>query len=77
MLYDGRATDALDKRPDCNICGEPAVVDGKMVGGSWGYMCEIHFILSGRGLGAGVGQILLCGDERDALLKQNLEQATS
>lgn len=76
MLYNGRATDVLSTRPRCDLCRllgthTLAVVDGNTLGGKWGYMCEGHFASNGIGLGEGVGQVLLCGDDMDDQLKRN------
>jgi hypothetical protein len=65
MLYDGRATDALDKRPGCSFCTDEAVIDGATKMGPWGYLCGLHFILVGVGIGVGKGQYLLVGDALD------------
>jgi hypothetical protein len=77
MLFDGKATDNLTTRPECDICksqgaivGLPAIVDGHVIGvSSWAYMCDTHFCAHGQGLGLGVGQVLLCGDTQDEQLK--------
>jgi len=68
MLYDGRATDALDRRPSCSMCGaeRSAVADAKTMQGPWGYLCMGCFVQNAYGLGIGRGQFLLCGDEIDA-----------
>ncbi|MDA4132375.1 MAG: hypothetical protein OK454_04525 [Thaumarchaeota archaeon] len=68
MKFDGRATDALTERPACDLCGEPAIVDGATQGGPWGYLCAAHFGERGVGLGLGLGQILLCQDDFDPVL---------
>ena len=74
MLYDGRATDALRKRPTCNFCDKLAVVDAMINAGLWAYLCPIHYLEHGIGLGIGRGQVLLCGDSMDAdLIRATLE----
>jgi len=73
MLYDNRATDLLKERPECDICELPAAVDGKTRRGPWAYMCTEHYDRLGSGLGAGRGQVLLCGDEHDAALVELFE----
>lgn len=72
MLYENKATDVLDARPTCDVCmskvdvpARRAIADGKTTMGPWAYMCEDHFTALGTGLGLGVGQIILCGDELD------------
>lgn len=77
MLHNDRATDILSQRPNCSFCGlppVPATVDGKTTLGPWAYMCENHFDKVGVGLGMGLGQVLLCSDDRDEhlLVKYNL-----
>jgi hypothetical protein len=68
MLYQGKATNSLSQRPDCDFCGLLAAVDGKTVHGPWGYMCYEHHGRWGAGLGVGKGQVLLCDDDLDATL---------
>ena len=77
MLFSGKATDALDARPSCDICKQaivpqttPAIADGKTTQGPWGYLCARHFDQMGVGLGEGRGQVLICGDELDFDLLQ-------
>jgi len=52
--------------PSCSIrgCSRDAVVDGRTVYGSWGYMCYLHFMDLGVGLGVGKGQVLILDSER-------------
>jgi hypothetical protein len=50
--------------PDCDICKgngvkTPAEFDGATAMGPWAYMCLIHFMAFGRGLGTGRGQKLI------------------
>lgn len=78
MLYNNKATDQKRPRPNCDMCpnDNKAVVDGKTrMGGTWAYMCIVHFSEVGIGLGLGLGQVLLCDDELDAPLRAryNLE----
>lgn len=72
MLYNNRATDQKRPRPKCDMCpdnaqspAQPAAVDGKTDFGPWAYMCLDHHDKHGRGLGMGVGQVLLCDDDLD------------
>lgn len=80
MLYDGKATESLSKRPGCDLCAaqgriRAAIVDGVAMG-HWGYLCGEHFEKYGVGLGTGRGQVLLCGDDMDHdLIVQYLEPA--
>lgn len=71
----GKWTANLDQRPSCALCEHPAIADAATVQGPWGYLCQRHFDMYGRGLGTGVGQVLLCGDEVDDRLiaKYNLQ----
>lgn len=76
MLFDGKATDALSERPNCDICSQqgydvPAAVDAATSMGPWANMCLHHMQQYGYGLGEGRGQVLLCGDEMDATLKRH------
>lgn len=60
MKYDDTATEALDTRPQCDVCqGRPAAVDGRTVHGPWAYMCVPCHEAIGVGLGMGKGQRLL------------------
>ena len=69
MLFNGKATDALKVRPYCDLCDDAlAVVDCASFSGPWGYMCDSCFHRHGRGLGEGVGQVLLCSDDLDKKL---------
>lgn len=72
MKYNDRATENKKPRPDCDLCQDSpksaAAVDGKTRYGPWGYMCLLHHRIDGLGLGLGKGQVLLCGDDSDALL---------
>jgi hypothetical protein len=75
MLYNDRATDRIKVRPNCYFCEAegssepvPAEVDAATTMGSWTYMCGNHFVAFGHGLGRGVGQVLLCGDQHDGRL---------
>jgi hypothetical protein len=60
----GTVTDVLTKRPKCDLCGEPAAVDGATIHGPWAYMCPGHFHILGVGLGEGRGQIIEVAGER-------------
>jgi hypothetical protein len=72
MLYNNRATNHLIRRPNCDMCPPgiwmPAEVDGETNLGPWAYMCRGHFDSHGLGLGIGVGQVLLCDDDKDTEL---------
>lgn len=70
--FEGRATDVLKERPDCDLCKEPAIVDGATDPGPWAYMCAVHYLMLGKGLGLGIGQVLLCEDELDQPLIRTL-----
>jgi hypothetical protein len=56
--------------PPCDICKHqykrdtPAYADASMIraGGSWAYLCKVHFAMMGCRLGLGVGQELVLGD---------------
>jgi hypothetical protein len=55
----------MTELPKCSFCGNVAGYDGKTTqGGQWGYMCEDHFRLCGRGLGTGIGQRLVLRVEK-------------
>lgn len=72
MLYGGKATMNLGRRPTCQMCENgttPAAVDAKTRMGPWAYMCTNHHAEVGVGLGNGVGQVLLCNDRHDAALR--------
>jgi len=72
MLFNDKATDQKKPRPNCDMCNkdtDKAAVDGKTQMGPWAYMCVYHHEDVGLGLGMGIGQVLLCGDELDELLK--------
>ena len=43
----------------CDICGEPALYDGRTKTGAWAYMCHKCMSLHGVGLGTGKGQRLI------------------
>lgn len=75
MLYNGCATDALDKRPTCNMCSHEAIADAKTKMGPWAYLCTIHYLEHADGLGEGRGQYLLCGDDADEILIRLLGMA--
>jgi hypothetical protein len=53
--------------PDCDYCETegvyyrvlPAYVDGATKKGPWAYMCKMHFVAYGTGLGLGRGQRLI------------------
>jgi hypothetical protein len=53
----------VPKLPACDVCGEPAAVDGKTVHGPWAYLCPKHFRVLGVGLGLGKGQVLVLESE--------------
>jgi len=48
----------VGKIPQCDLCSQPASVDGKTIHGPWAYMCTKHFRAIGVGLGLGRGQQL-------------------
>lgn len=76
MLYDGRATNVVRERPGCDVmgCKDDAAVDAATTGGSWGYFCTLHHSdLCARRLGMGAGQVLLCGDDYDAELREHYD----
>lgn len=61
----------MDEIPNCNYPHgpdqtEPAEYDGKTTDGPWAYMCEVHFVLHGTGLGLGRG--------RKLVLRQSIEE---
>lgn len=75
MKFNGMATDNLASRPPCDICAASGVeslaaVDGATDQGPWAYMCTDCHYVHGKGLGEGVGQVLLCGDEMDTELRK-------
>jgi hypothetical protein len=76
MLYNGQATNSITPRPRCDMCNmdgksELAIADASTRSGPWAYLCDSCFHRHANGLGVGVGQILLCGDEKDAgLIRQ-------
>jgi hypothetical protein len=53
------------KFPKCEFCNLEAHYDGTTILGPWGYMCEAHFRLYGRGLGVGIGQKLTLIDKKE------------
>jgi len=67
----------LHKRPVCSFCSDPAIVDGKVKDGKWGYMCLSHYLDKGTGLGMGKGSLILVGEgtveEAQACIKYFLE----
>lgn len=52
---------------DWDNCEVPAIVDGSTARG-WAYLCPLHFVQHGQGLGLGLGQVL-------ALSVESVEQA--
>ena len=69
----GRATGSMGDKAyipsavDCDFCQQEgkkveAAYDGATQFGPWAYMCDLHFMLFGRGLGTGRGQRLIVGD---------------
>jgi hypothetical protein len=58
----------VSRIPSCDIrgCSRDAVVDGKTVHGFWGYLCYVHFMSLGVGLGIGKGQVLVLESEEGA-----------
>ena len=56
-------TVTVDELPDCNFCTgtnpTPAKYDARIHGGSWGYVCQTHFMAFGCELGTGKGQMLV------------------
>jgi len=55
----------MDRIPTCNFCENDAEYDGATSVGPWAYMCETHFSQYGTGLGLGVGQKLVLGNNND------------
>lgn len=54
-------TTEMAELPECDYCGDDAIVDGKTFTGPWAYMCGRHFDEHGVGLGLGRGQrLILC-----------------
>lgn len=55
---------ALESRPFCDVCGNPAEYDAKTTGGPWAYLCDACFKehTSGK-LGVGLGQRLMIRGE--------------
>ena len=51
-------TVTLGKRPDCDLCGDPAYYDAKTKSGPWGYLCEEDYeeVKAHGSLGTGKGQ---------------------
>jgi DNA-directed RNA polymerase subunit M/transcription elongation factor TFIIS len=49
----------IANKPNCDLCGKPALYDGKTTDGPWGYMCQNCFNEHGSGLGLGKGQKLI------------------
>ena len=45
--------------PKCDFCSAKAQYDGKTGNGPWAYMCRMHFVEFGVGLGLGKGQRLV------------------
>ena len=45
--------------PNCDLCGQPAQFDAKIVFGPWAFLCPEHFRKLGVGLGLGRGQKLI------------------
>ena len=62
-------TARVTKLPDCDICKmvddpiKPAQYDGMTILGRWAYMCPVHFLSHGSGLGLGKGQRLITESE--------------
>lgn len=52
--------------PKCDLCEQPAAVNGKTVHGPWAYMCQRHFQAIGVGLGLGRGQQLFLAKREES-----------
>lgn len=52
-------TALVPEYPKCCLCPDEAHFDCKIAGGSWGYVCDAHFLLVGGPLGIGRGQRLV------------------
>ena len=64
-------TARVSQFPKCDLCKdsdifktpEDAQYDGKTTSGQWAYMCPVHFLSNGVGLGLGKGQKLITESE--------------
>lgn len=55
--------------PHCDLCHERGIereahFDGKTTFGSWAFMCSVHYMAYGVGLGTGLGQRLILKGEQ-------------
>lgn len=46
----------------CDFCGKEGNYDAKTALGPWAYLCEDHYEIYGIGLGTGMGQRLIVGN---------------
>lgn len=61
-MEDNLTTTLVDSIPDCQFAHgapTPAAYDGKTTMGPWAYMCEVHHMNYGCGVGTGRGQKLV------------------
>lgn len=61
-MSDNKTEVLVDSIPNCDFphgAPVPAEYDGKTTSGPWAYMCEVHHLNYGVGLGTGRGQKLV------------------